>query len=89
MLQPARTKYRKQQKGRNTGIATRAVANSAGLDFVPLVWERFDLVMRQRGYFQRPMQTLIKFLYSDELAARAKEMGGYDIVAAGEVRFVV
>ncbi len=23
MLQPARTKYRKQQKGRNTGIATR------------------------------------------------------------------
>jgi large subunit ribosomal protein L16 len=23
MLQPARTKYRKQQKGRNTGVATR------------------------------------------------------------------
>ena len=25
MLQPARRKYRKEQKGRNTGIATRRV----------------------------------------------------------------
>jgi putative molybdopterin biosynthesis protein len=31
----------------DTGIATRGVANAAGLDFVPIVWENFDLVMRQ------------------------------------------
>src|SRR5512139_2796023 len=30
----------------DTGIATRSVANSAGLDFVPIVWEPFDLLMR-------------------------------------------
>jgi large subunit ribosomal protein L16 len=30
MLQPARTKYRKQQKGRNTGIATRGHKVSFG-----------------------------------------------------------
>ena len=30
MLQPARTKYRKQQKGRNTGIATRGAKVSFG-----------------------------------------------------------
>ena len=30
MLQPARTKYRKQQKGRNTGIATRGNRVSFG-----------------------------------------------------------
>src|SRR5262249_20353842 len=29
------------------GIATRAVAQAAGLDFVPLTWERFDLALRQ------------------------------------------
>src|ERR1700690_3294651 len=28
----------------DTGIATRSVAISAGLDFVPIVWEPFDLV---------------------------------------------
>ena len=35
------------------GIATRSVARSAGLDFLPLTWERFDLVMRQRDYFMK------------------------------------
>ena len=73
----------------DTGIATRSVANSAGLDFIPLVWEPFDLLMRQRDYFHPPLQTLIRFLQSDELAARAQEMGGFDLVAAGTVRFVV
>ncbi len=30
MLQPARTKYRKQQKGRNRGVATRGAKVSFG-----------------------------------------------------------
>ncbi len=73
----------------DTGIATRSVANFAGLDFVPIVWEPFDLLMRQRDYFRPPLQALIRFLQSDELAARAREMGGFDLGAAGSVRFVV
>lgn len=71
----------------DTGIATRAVANSAGLDFVPLMWERFDLVMRQRDYFRQPIQTLLKFFRAREFTQRAKEMGGYDIASAGDVRY--
>src|ERR1039457_2801900 len=71
------------------GRATRSVANSAGLDFMPIVWEPFDLLMRQRDYFHPPLQALIRFLQSDELAAPAQEMGGFDLVAAGTVRFVV
>ena len=72
----------------DTGIATRSVANSAGLDFAPIVWEPFDLVMRQRDYFRPALQTLLKFLRSDELSARAQEMDGYDLREAGSVRFV-
>ena len=72
----------------DTGIATRAVASSAGLDFVSIVWEPFDLVMRQRDYFRPPLQALVKFLHSDALTARAKEMSGYDLSVAGNVRFV-
>jgi len=34
------------------GVAPRAAAIAAGLDFVPLVWENFDLLMRQRSYFR-------------------------------------
>jgi putative molybdopterin biosynthesis protein len=71
----------------DTGIATRAVADAAGLDFVPIVWEPFDLVMRQRDYFRPALQALIKFLQSDELGQRATEMGGYDLKDTGSVRF--
>ncbi len=73
----------------DTGIATRGVANAAGLDFVPIVWEHFDLVLRQRDYFHPPLQALIRFLRSDDLAARVQELGGYDMSEAGKVRFVI
>jgi putative molybdopterin biosynthesis protein len=73
----------------DTGIATRGVANVAGLDFVPIVWERFDLVMRQRDYFHEPLQKLVGVLKSSEFATRARELGGYDLAGAGSVRFVV
>jgi excisionase family DNA binding protein len=72
----------------DVGVATRSVANSAGLDFVPIVWEPFDLVMRQRDYFRPPMQALMRFLRSDDFRTRAGELGGFDVSGAGEVRFV-
>lgn len=73
----------------DAGIATRSVANAAGLDFVPIVWEPFDLLMRHRDYFRPPMQVLMRFLRSDALAQRAQEMGGFDLANTGNVRFVV
>lgn len=69
------------------GIATRSAARASGLDFVPLLWENFDLVMRQRSYFQPPVQALISFLAQDELKMRADELTGYDVTPAGSIRF--
>jgi excisionase family DNA binding protein len=69
------------------GIATRASARSAGLDFVPLVWENFDLAMRQRSYFRPAMQGLIRFLSEKRLLQRAAELTGYDPSPAGQIRF--
>jgi len=69
------------------GIATRAVAASAGLDFVPLTVENFDLLMRQRDAFRRPLQKLLKLIGAREFAARAKELEGLDVSATGSVRW--
>lgn len=69
------------------GVATRAAARSAGLDFVPLVWENFDLAMRQRSYFRPPMQALLRFLNEKRLRQRAEELTGYDPSPAGQIRF--
>jgi putative molybdopterin biosynthesis protein len=70
------------------GIATRSVAQAAGLDFVPLTWERFDLALRQRDYFLPGPQALFKFLRIDVFHDRAAELGGYDVSDAGDVRLV-
>lgn len=69
------------------GIATRAAARAAGLDFVPLAWESFDLLMRQRTYFQQPIQALLRLLGQEIFASRAAELGGYDPSPAGQIRF--
>jgi putative molybdopterin biosynthesis protein len=70
------------------GIATRSVASAAGLDFKPLLWERFDLLMRQGDYFREPLQRLIRFMTSPLVATHASEMGGYELSGAGLVRYV-
>jgi excisionase family DNA binding protein len=69
------------------GIATRSVARTAGLDFVPIVWGRLDLVFRQRDYFRHGPQSLLKFMLGPAFRERARELGGYDVEFAGEVRW--
>ena len=69
------------------GIATRAAAKSAGLDFVPLLWEDFDLLMRQRSYFRPAVQALVGFFRQKRLNQRAAELGGYDPAPAGRIRY--
>ena len=68
------------------GIATRAVARAAHLDFVPLTWEAFDLVLRQRDYFMPAAQVLSAYMRGRTFLERATELGGYDVEIAGQVR---
>ena len=69
------------------GIATRAAANAAGLDFMPLLWENFDLVMHQRDYFKPALQALMNFISQPILKQRAKDLTGYDTTQAGTIRY--
>src|SRR2546423_14205461 len=59
MLQPARTKYRKQQKGRNTGVATRGSKVSFG-EFGLKATTRGRLTARQLEAGRRAMSRHIK-----------------------------
>src|SRR5688572_15210823 len=59
MLQPARTKYRKQQKGRNTGNATRGAKVSFG-EYGLKATTRGRLTARQLEAGRRAMSRHIK-----------------------------
>lgn len=71
----------------DAGFGIRAEAAARGLGFVPLIRERFDLVMERRHYFGPAVQALLGFARAPAFAARAARMGGYDVAMTGAVAF--
>ncbi|MGH8503856.1 MAG: substrate-binding domain-containing protein [Gammaproteobacteria bacterium] len=69
----------------DAGIAIAAVARQFRLDFVPLHRERYDLAIARRDYFEPPFQQLLQFARSPRFIERARELGGYDVSALGQV----
>ncbi|NDW00484.1 helix-turn-helix transcriptional regulator [Salipiger sp. PrR002] len=62
-----------------------SVARSYGLRFVPLIEERFDLLIDRRAYFEPALQSLLHFCRSGPFRSRAESLGGYDLSRFGEV----
>ncbi|QJE72341.1 helix-turn-helix transcriptional regulator [Aerophototrophica crusticola] len=69
----------------DAGLATRAVARRLHLDFLPLRWERFDLLLPRRDWFEPPFQTLLRFARSGVAQAKAADLSGYDLSGHGMV----
>ena len=69
------------------GFGLRSIASRLGLGFVPLVRERFDLLVDRRAWFEPPLQQLFNFFHSDSFQARVRELGGYDTSGLGAVHF--
>lgn len=71
----------------DTGLGIEAAAREAGLDFLPLADERFDLVVGRRDYFEPPFQALLALTRTARFAERARTLGGYDLASTGTVRY--
>jgi len=71
----------------DVGLGIEAAARQYGLDFVPLVEERFDLLVWRRAYFEPPFQRFIRFCGTDALREKADSLGGYDVSGLGTVHF--
>lgn len=71
----------------DAAFGLEALAGQLRLAFVPLLTERFDLLVDRRAWFERPMQSLLTFCGTERFAARAKEFAGYDVSGFGRVHF--
>ena len=71
----------------DVAFGVEAAAHQHRLAFVPLLEERLDLLIWRRSYFEPPCQRLLSFLRSEAFATRARELAGYDLRGAGQVRF--
>lgn len=67
------------------GLAS--LAQQYRLDFVPLIEERFDLLVDRRSWFEPPMQTLVRYCASRSFRDRVRELSGYDVTGLGTVHF--
>ena len=71
----------------DVGLGIAAAARQRQLEFVPLIEERFDLLIWRKAYFDPPMQKFLAFCASERFRQRAQEMGGYDCKGFGAVHF--
>jgi putative molybdopterin biosynthesis protein len=64
-----------------------ALAKQYRLGFVPVIRERFDLLVDRRSWFEEPMQTLLAFCRSEVFLAKVSGVEGYDFSGLGRVHF--
>ena len=64
-------------------VAPRIAANVFGLDFVPLLSERYELVIPEHRLDLPSVQALLDVLQRRSLHRELEALGGYDTAATG------
>ena len=69
----------------DTGLGILSAARAMGLDFVPLLTERYDLVVPLEFYDSDLLQPLLALVRSDDFQGEVQALGGYDTALTGQV----
>ena len=72
----------------DAAIGIEAMARQYKLRFLPLIPERFDLLVDRRAYFTEPVRTLLDFAAGEAMRKKADAMGGYVLNDTGAVRWL-
>lgn len=65
----------------------RSIAQLLDLDFIPLRWERFDLLVTKERFFDEGVQLFFGMFHETAFLDAAASMEGYDISASGKMVF--
>ena len=71
----------------DAGPGIRAVAGLLGIDFIPLRWERFDLMISKKCFFDEGIQRFLGLLHEKEFREMATRLEGYDVHFGGKMVF--
>ncbi|RAL25782.1 helix-turn-helix transcriptional regulator [Thermoflavimicrobium daqui] len=69
----------------DVGIGIEKAALVVGVDFIPLMKERYDLVILKETHHQHLVQMIEKILTSDAFKQELKAIGGYDVSRTGQL----
>jgi excisionase family DNA binding protein len=68
-------------------LAIKPVANMLGLDFIPLRWERYDLLISKKHFFEQGVQLFLGLLHEAQFREMAEKLVGYDLSLCGKMVF--
>ena len=71
----------------DAGPAIKPVASLLGLDFLPLRWERYDLLVTKIRFFDKAIQAFMGLLQEPEFQELANSVEGYDVRMSGKMVF--
>jgi putative molybdopterin biosynthesis protein len=69
----------------DAGTGIRAAARALALDFVPIEWERYDLVIPREHYESALLEPLLALLDDADFRATVGELEGYDPAPMGQM----
>lgn len=69
----------------DAGLGIHAVAGLLNLDFVPLCWERYDLMIFKERFFEASVQQFLGLLHEEQFFKIAESLKGYDIGLSGRM----
>ena len=71
----------------DAALAIKPVANLLGLEFVPLRWERYDLLISKAHFFEQGVQLFLGLLHEAKFREMAEQLEGYDLDLCGKMVF--
>jgi excisionase family DNA binding protein len=71
----------------DAGPGIHPVADLLGLDFIPIRWERYDLLVGRDQFFEKPVQLFLGLLHEKAFADIAGQFCGYDLSISGKMLF--
>lgn len=71
----------------DAGLGIHAVAGLLDLDFVPLRWERYDLMIFKERFFDAHVQNFLGLLHEEQFFKLAEPLQGYDVQLSGRMLF--
>jgi molybdate-binding protein len=63
------------------------VASLLGLDFLPVRWERYDMMIRKEKFFDPGVQRFLGLLHDPAFLEMARRLAGYDLRFSGKMVF--
>jgi molybdate-binding protein len=71
----------------DAGPGIRPVAALLGLDFLPIRWERYDLLIAKERFFEKGVQFFLGLLHDPAFLDSAQQLAGYDVTLSGRMVF--